>query len=1060
MRRPLYSAAWIAGLVAAGAVAAPLPPGVQQGRFASPTTTFAVQPDSIFAPVVAATPALRVVTRRGAGPPNRLPSDVTVLTLTGPWRFQLESTSCPDDDTCEGIAQGWYQPDFDDSGWRTLAVPGHFTRQIPVDELGGRASALPFNFAWYRRAFDVPPVVAGGHLRLVFEAADYRADVWLDGVRLTTHGAHVGTFNPFAFDLPPLDAQRPHVLAVRIQKPLQSEILSCGAGTGPATDLKTVIDGTKGYWDGRPGGNDDNFDPVTKQSLHTGGIVRPVLLRGTGAVRLDWVFVTAMPAPRRRGRVLLSYTLTNLDAAEREVTLATAVSGPGLERNVGVRATVRLHPGPNRVELPLRLARVSYWFPAGHPGLGGPAMYTAATTVADGARISDQRTDRFGIRALAMASDRCEDRFAGVAPDPACGDRFGFTAPRPPQGTTPATPLYQRFFNGKRVFLAGAGTDPDPWVASIDRAAADRHMALVRQLNGNHLGVAVQIAPPVFYDAADDAGIAIVQDFELQWTYNDNDLVFGCANGNVTPAASAPGLAAQVLATAQLLAADQLYLFYNHPSIVQWVMHNEPTWELAEVLGPVFPPIALLKEWDKGLDRALVAVATGIDQTRPVHAGAGRGDTHEYTGYLLCSYHDLLGLDPARAICNAQSTESSPFPSEFGAHVWPFSAKRWMAPDALFPADASVRRQTFTDANPLNPNELVPWLREWLYHTSTVKTTSVFVGSPADYDRFQDFALASQLYQSAFLKFHIEHYRKDKYRPTAGLRFFILRGMWDQGYYDVFDQYDLPSASVPAVRDAYAPLLVTSEVTKPLFAPDEAVHLPVWIVNDGDTPLRDAQLAWTIRRVSDAYVLRGVRDSPSPPYQDARRVFLGLAGAAPPPPGVTALPRPGATTVGDPLVEGGMTVSVDADGVSPPGGETAIDFTAPGGSELLRTYLLELTVTQNGNVLATNQHLIAVAAPTWEPPPGLSDGTTAYGEEPGEHPLRFALRLTGLAADQAVTLEVPQFGGATEIAATGTADAEGRLAFPALTPDEYVVRAGDAQVAHLTLTRDTDLALP
>src|SRR5262249_13527464 len=158
-----------------------------------------------------------------------------------------------------------------------------FTRQISPDELGGRSSELPFHFAWYRRRFTLKSAAdassrgaagasrkgagaswpagidpARQRLRPVVGAGDYRADVWLDGAKLNLAGPHVGTFNSFAFDLPVLAAQT-HTVVVRVQKPLDPGILSCGAGLGTITDLKINIDGTKGYHDSRPGGNDDNF---------------------------------------------------------------------------------------------------------------------------------------------------------------------------------------------------------------------------------------------------------------------------------------------------------------------------------------------------------------------------------------------------------------------------------------------------------------------------------------------------------------------------------------------------------------------------------------------------------------------------------------------------------------------------------------------------------------------------------------------------------------------------------------------------------------------------------
>ncbi|HYC24308.1 MAG TPA: glycoside hydrolase family 2 TIM barrel-domain containing protein [Candidatus Bathyarchaeia archaeon] len=1047
----------------------PLPPPSAQSRLASPVTTAPVQPDSLFAPVVAASPAERIVTLGGVSPYTGGASAAAQVSLDGPWRFQLESSACDGGPQCEGISGRWFDPGFDDSGWRELDVPGHFTRQIPLDELGGRESRLPFNFAWYRRSFTIPDSIdpATQHLRLVFHAVDYRADVWLDGTQLDTEGAHVGTFNPFAFDLPALGSRGPHSLVVRVQKPFDTGILACGDGSGGLTDMKLNLDGTKGYHDSRPGGNDDNFDAVAKQSLHTGGIVQPVELVATGPLRIDWVFLTALPSGQDRASVLLSYTLTNLTAAEQLATLTTTFGGPGLGApatpdaggSQGLTAWVSLHPGANRVELRADLAGVSFWFPAGHPELGGPALYAAQSAIVEGWRrggaftLSDERVDTFGIRSLGLVSDRCEDRFAGTSPDPSCADQFAYTQPPPELGETPAEPLYQRYINGKRIFVAGAGGIPNSWVAYIDRPAADDFMSLLRSINGNHLNVHGQLAPPLFYDAADAAGITVVQDFELQWTYNDNGLILACNDkGFPNPAGNDPELGEQLIETAAMLAADEVYLFYNHPSIIHWVMHNEPPWELAQEIGGD-------SQAGRALDRRVVDVATGIDQTRPVKAGSGVGDSHEYRGYASCSYFDVLGLDPSRKFCHDFYHEPPTYLTEFGTNVWPFSAKRWMSPDTLFPADPTVRREIWTDTNPKNSGELVPWLREWVYHASHPSQFSTYVGSPADYTSFQDFALASQLYQGAFFKFYIEHFRKDRFRPTAGLRLFYLREYWDAAFFGLFDEYDVASAAVGVVRNAYAPVLVTTETGKAFFTPGETVHLPIWIVNDLHAPVPDATLRWQIERIEHSYVLRGAEDFSTPPYQDLRRTDLGIPDVLPPHPTVTTIEDPDAAPVGAPLQSGSLAVSVGGDSVSPEGGAVALDFVAPGGPERMRAYVLDMSLESAGSVVAHNRHLIAVADASFSPPFGLSDGTTAFGENTGDLALRFRLTITGLAGGAEVTIATPGFGGASSTIASAAADASGEVVFASLAPDEYVVESGGNQVAHLGLTEDTTLDL-
>jgi beta-galactosidase len=105
-------------------------------------------------------------------------------------------------------ADGRTDPDFDDTDWEPARVPGSLN--LPPDrvETGG----------WYRNSFDVPAAWDGRAVTLKIGAANYLADVWLNGTWL---GYHEGGTTPFAFDAGP--AIRPgerNVLAVRVDNPV------------------------------------------------------------------------------------------------------------------------------------------------------------------------------------------------------------------------------------------------------------------------------------------------------------------------------------------------------------------------------------------------------------------------------------------------------------------------------------------------------------------------------------------------------------------------------------------------------------------------------------------------------------------------------------------------------------------------------------------------------------------------------------------------------------------------------------------------------------------------
>jgi len=104
-------------------------------------------------------------------------------------------------------AAGREKPAFDDTRWSTVDVPGSYD---PPPSASG-------NGAWYRKDFDVPPDWQNQTVTLKFGAANYVADVWLNGHYL---GYHEGGSTPFAFDA--TDAIVPgdiNIIAVRVDNP-------------------------------------------------------------------------------------------------------------------------------------------------------------------------------------------------------------------------------------------------------------------------------------------------------------------------------------------------------------------------------------------------------------------------------------------------------------------------------------------------------------------------------------------------------------------------------------------------------------------------------------------------------------------------------------------------------------------------------------------------------------------------------------------------------------------------------------------------------------------------
>jgi len=125
------------------------------------------------------------------------------MSLNGPWRFQLYERP-------EDTPQAFPRPDFDDSHWPDVAVPGnwtcqgydrpHYTNvQMPFD---GEPPALPKEnpTGIYRRRFHLPEAWSGKRVVVHFGGAESVLYAWLNGRSL---GLSKDSRLPAEFDLTP-----------------------------------------------------------------------------------------------------------------------------------------------------------------------------------------------------------------------------------------------------------------------------------------------------------------------------------------------------------------------------------------------------------------------------------------------------------------------------------------------------------------------------------------------------------------------------------------------------------------------------------------------------------------------------------------------------------------------------------------------------------------------------------------------------------------------------------------------------------------------------------------
>ena len=257
---------------------------------------------------------------------------------------------------------------FDDTRWSTLAVPGSFDPP-PASSADG---------AWYRKDFDVPAEWQNQTVTLKFGAANYIADVWLNGRWL---GYHEGGSTPFAFDA--TDAVVPNevnTIAVRVDNP----------PWGTRQDI--VPWGLTDWW---------NY----------GGLTQPVWIEATAPVyaaradvvpHLDGADIAVTlhqrggdPTPVEVGLDILPATvdLTNLTNPD-PTSLIPEGAVPIASQRIDAGELAR--DGTNQVHASFSLTNAALWSPQ------SPALYVLQVQVFWQERRSDQLYETFGLRHIGV----------------------------------------------------------------------------------------------------------------------------------------------------------------------------------------------------------------------------------------------------------------------------------------------------------------------------------------------------------------------------------------------------------------------------------------------------------------------------------------------------------------------------------------------------------------------------------------------------------------------------------------------------------------------------------
>ena len=541
-------------------------------------------------------------------------------------------------------------------------------------------------------------------------------------------------------------------------------------------DRKT-IGGVWARWDGMP------------PHINPGGIFKEVSLVVDGGVRIRSLAATADHTGRGVAHVDL-YSRHSL-----RTRLVGRVRPLGFEaQGVEFERELQVEEGETRYEIGFRLPDVRVWSTWDR---GEQPLYE-----------------------LILSCERAEER-----------TRFG--------ASTVELRDWKVYLNGERIFLRGINYLPsDAYPARATEELLRADASLVREAGMNAARVHAHVSDGEFYEACDELGLLVLQDFPLQWTHRRSIL---------GPAVAQAGEMARTLRSNPCVG---IYLAHDEPFFVAPPEKWSPLGLLrtaAEVLSPRW------MLWQRRvLDPAVVRAISEEDDSRPVIDAAGHPLTtnHLYFGWYYGRFRDL-----ERAVKFFSGL--SRLPTEYGAQALP---------------DPESLEEIWPSGTPPD------WDVLSLNYRLQVQRMARYV--PWRGDRLA-YVRESQVYQGEVLKHATELFRRRKYRPTGGTFAFMLNDPAPAVSWSVVDWRRRPKIAYETIRLAMSPVVICAEYPKQRYEVGEQVSLPLYIINDLSQELGQVRWEWEVL-VGDSSVASGEGETSVP------KDSLVRVGEA-----VTALPASG-----------------------------------------------------------------------------------------------------------------------------------------------------------------------
>ena len=309
---------------------------------------------------------------------------------------------------------------------------------------------------WYRTTFEIPSLKEGQRVELAFDGISYRADVWLNGVKIASADELFGPFRRFSYDV--TDAiQENNCLAVKVYRWQKGEF-------------------NIGFVDWNPRPADESmgiFRPVWLRYSNQVSIQNPVVRTQVDTAELDEAWLT------------VETVLCNADSKPVKGKLCGKFDGKSFSMHVELAAgeskKITVTADDKRV---LHVKNPRLWW---CHNLGTPEMYSMDLSFIIDGQVSDAHTVNFGIRQI--DSYLTDENYRGF------------------------------ILNGQKVLIKGAGWTDDIFLRNPDQRNA-LEVSYVKDMNMNAIRFEeVWGTSQNIYDECDRQGVFALVGWSCHWEW-------------------------------------------------------------------------------------------------------------------------------------------------------------------------------------------------------------------------------------------------------------------------------------------------------------------------------------------------------------------------------------------------------------------------------------------------------------------------------------------------------------------------------------------------------------